>query len=256
MGKRINWIGSQFNGLKVLALAERRGAKRVFLCACECGNFVKVYDCGLSQGTSKSCGCRQRKQAAEQMTKHGLYGCVHEYNSWIGIKQRCLNPKNHAYPRYGGRGISICSEWVNDFAAFYSHIGPRPGAGYSVDRINNNGNYEPGNVRWATRSEQSKNRRPFTVNGKTVEFRGETVTIRQLSRLLGINPSTLYKRLDNGWTPEDLAAAPAQKFNTRRRAALSGAQDSHRSLAKSEEDHDTPSSSSFPLPPPATDPSS
>lgn len=89
-----------------------------------------------------------------------------EYGIWAGIIKRCENRNNHAYPRYGGRGIGICAEWRHDFPAFLAHVGPRPSPVHSVDRINNDGNYEPGNVRWATPTDQARNRRPQSHSGK------------------------------------------------------------------------------------------
>ena len=82
-----------------------------------------------------------------------------EYAAWIGMKHRCYNPNAIRFESWGGRGISVCDEWLKDFVAFYEHIGPRPEKGYSIDRINNDGDYEPGNVRWATAYEQTHNRR-------------------------------------------------------------------------------------------------
>lgn len=94
--------------------------------------------------------------------KHGMYRTP-EYQAWISIKARCYNPNSRNYKNYGGRGISMCSEWDADFMAFYEHIGPRPSDRHSIDRIDVNGHYEPGNVRWTTWDVQAVNKRPRTV---------------------------------------------------------------------------------------------
>ncbi len=102
-----------------------------------------------------------------------------EYRIWNGIKQRCLNPNNAAYGRYGGRGISVCPEWQKDFKAFYAHVGSRPDRYHSIDRIDNDGNYEPGNVRWATAGQQAANRRPYTFTGTPSEYKQYAVRFTQ-----------------------------------------------------------------------------
>ena len=94
--------------------------------------------------------------------KHGRKHTT-EYASWAHMVQRCTNPKNRAWKNYGGRGIEICTEWREDFRAFFAHIGPKPAPDLSIERIDNNRGYEPGNVKWATASEQAKNRRPFKI---------------------------------------------------------------------------------------------
>lgn len=108
----------------------------------------------------QSCGClfKEVRSLGKSGLKHGLYG-TKEYRAWQGMKRRCLYKSHKNYKHYGGRGIKVCPEWQNDFLAFYNHIGRAPGKEYTVDRIDNEGNYEPGNVRWATKSEQSKNQR-------------------------------------------------------------------------------------------------
>ena len=105
-----------------------------------------------------------------------------EYAAWRGIKCRCLNPKTRGYHRYGGRGITICAEWVDDYAAFFAHVGPRPSPKHSIDRIENNGNYEPGNVRWATAKEQMNNREEYSTRRWRPVVRSDGVTYPNLRR--------------------------------------------------------------------------
>lgn len=110
------------------------------------------------------------------------------------MKQRCANPKNYAYSRYGGRGIIVCERWRSSFESFFSDLGPRPSAAHSLDRIDNNGNYEPGNVRWATREEQGNNKR----NNRLFELNGETKSLKQWSREFGVGYKNLHKRISKG----------------------------------------------------------
>lgn len=109
---------------------------------------------GTAIGAAKA---RARQNGHPWMVRHGMYGSP-EYNAWRSAKQRVTNPNNPRYSSYGGRAIIVAAEWIDDFAAFFAHIGPRP-VGTSLDRIDNDGNYEPGNVRWATRSVQQSNQR-------------------------------------------------------------------------------------------------
>lgn len=135
-------------------------------CRCSCNGNERLYWHSILTGrAARSCGCRQRERSAEATSarnyKHGMRATP-EYRSWIAAKDRCTNPNTPSYPDYGGRGIKMCPEWVEGFEAFYDHIAPRP-HGTSLDRIDVNGNYEPGNVRWATASEQIRNRPPYTL---------------------------------------------------------------------------------------------
>lgn len=128
-----------------------------------------------------------------------------EKNAWYGMLSRCHNPSNAGYRNYGGRGIAVCAEWRHSFDAFFAHIGPRPGHGYSVDRINNDGNYEPGNVRWATRVEQERNKRRRPVADSQRAFlshlmreirrRGYSPTMRDLAAQLRITRTAIALRL-------------------------------------------------------------
>ena len=141
-------------------------------CECECGNETIVTSCDLrKRGTKpqhrpiRSCGCLAREQSASRLLKHGATNCrdartwAREYVTWADMKARCNNPNTHNYYLYGGRGIKVCVRWQKDYTAFLSDMGPKPTPKHTIDRINPDGDYEPGNCRWATASEQQRNRR-------------------------------------------------------------------------------------------------
>lgn len=132
-----------------------------------------------------------------------------EYIAWIAMKQRCFYPKFIGWKDYGGRGITVSDRWVNSFENFYSDVGPRPAKGYSIDRFPNaNGNYEPGNVRWATRKEQGLNRRTC----HQLEFRGEKLSITEWSEKTGIPRNAIYLRINHmGWSIERSLTTPTRR---------------------------------------------
>lgn len=230
-------------------LPKRRKGCRIWRCLCDCGAeaFVSTHDFGKS---ARSCGCLRR----DLLTKHGDIDSQ-EYRSWTSMKARCGNPRTAGFHNYGGRGIRVCERW-KDYANFLADMGRRPTPRHTLDRIDNNGDYEPGNVRWVTRRQQALNRRDnrvLTWRGKTqtlmewsektgipygtlwfrlgtmgltigeaIQFRkgsrsprrgvvtvnGETKSVSEWAKGLGITLASLCYRLDNGWPPELAVTAP------------------------------------------------
>lgn len=160
--------GARFGRLTVCADAPRVGGHRRVHVRCECGSEKTVRLDHVLAGRTRSCGCLNAEMSAQRVdtritVRHGANRRGHrapEYQTWSSMIQRCTNPRRVGYKNWGGRGIQVCEKWRLDFRAFLADMGPRPGVGYSIDRINNGGHYEPGNVRWATRHEQNLNRRP------------------------------------------------------------------------------------------------
>jgi len=197
--------GKKFNLLTVLREAGIKKGSYQWECLCDCGNIYVTDGCRLRTNRVKSCGCTRRNNLIKTVTKHGL--CyTNEYKIWTGIKYRILNKKRTGYHRYGGRGIKLCERWTV-FENFLNDMGPRPSKDHSVDRINNNGDYEPENCRWATRRQQNNNTRKtinFTINGRTLSK-------ADWAREAGIKYMTLDHRLRLGWSIEEALRIPIDK---------------------------------------------
>ena len=169
---------------------------------CDCGRESIAYVSHLKSGATRSCKCKMGP------LKHGgmLGGKASpEYRVWAGMKNRCLDPANPGYPGYGGRGIGIHPRWL-DFANFLADMGKKPSPRHSIDRINNDGNYEPGNCRWATSREQTRNtRRNVKVND---------LCLKDACALTGITYAAAQKRIRKGESPEQAVAHPMKKLRT------------------------------------------
>lgn len=187
---RCDLTGKKFGKLTAIKLdhLNKRG-RQYYLCKCDCGNYHIADATHLQNGTIKSCGCLLLKHA-DKLEWHGMYG-TRLSNIWKGMLQRCFNENSPVYDRYGGRGITVCEEWLT-FSNFYKwaeHNGYSDSL--SLDRINNNGNYCPQNCRWADDETQGNNKR----NNVILEYNGEKYTMAQLSRKTGIPYNTLRARI-------------------------------------------------------------
>lgn len=207
--------GQRFGRLVVLSIAGRSKQRSViWLCQCDCGNTHVASAPSLKGGKTQSCGCLSRDILKTLHATHG--GTYHPmYQTWLGMKQRCSNPNHKDYHRYGGRGVSVCSRWEKDFGAFLSDVGERPGSDYSLDRINNDGDYEPANVRWATPDEQARNRPDRTL----LTLNGVTKQLVAWADDIGVAASTLHSRHNKGWSDEKILTTPVRKPSERKRDA-------------------------------------
>lgn len=174
------------------------GVKAKWLCRCSCGKEGAVFQNNLVSSISKSCGCLNLELVAARNLKHG-FGAEPLAQVWRDIKKRCYNPNHGSYKDYGGRGIKLADCW-HDYEVFRADVGHSPGKGYSLDRVNNDGDYAPGNVRWATWEEQATNKR----SSRFLTHQGLTLTVSQWARGLGVPKSRILYRLRQGHSTESV----------------------------------------------------
>lgn len=185
--------GQKFGRLLVLNKApsvkyKSGGVKSMWACLCDCGNATTVAGASLTRGVSTSCGCYRSEYVAKKSTTHGATG-TKALSVWKNMMRRCFSPTTDTYKHYGGRGITVCERW-RKFENFLADMG-QPPSGYTLERVDNNGNYEPANCRWATNKEQRSNRRVSLY----VEHDGVKMLASEYADLLGIPRSTVYARL-------------------------------------------------------------
>lgn len=190
--------GNVYGKLTVIAFCGLNNKYAHWLCRCECGVEIAVRGTGLRYGSHKSCGCSYYKA-------NGLYHTA-EHRAWSNMIQRCTNETLPRYADYGGRGITVCERWRRSFLAFYKDMGPKPSSRHSIDRIDNNGNYEPSNCRWATQRQQVLNSR----KARYLTHNGETLCITDWALRTGIKRHTIAARLDkHGWSISEALTHPA-----------------------------------------------
>lgn len=182
--------GQKFNRWTALSKPDDQRGQVKWLCRCECGIERLVLQNNLLLNLSKSCGCLSRETTSENRTTHGKSGTP-IYAVWSNMLVRCYNPKYKDFKSYGGRGITVCEAWKNSFEAFYADVGDPPTPDLTLDRIEVNGNYEPGNVRWATKHEQANNCR----NSRQITHNGETRSINGWADYYGVRSGALYYRI-------------------------------------------------------------
>lgn len=209
MGKFVDLTGQKFGRWTVIEKAQTSSTGHIkWHCKCECGAEREVASYSLLEHKSISCGCFRIEQTKKTNTKHGdSYSRLHKI--WSGIKKRCYNKQSPCYKNYGGRGIIMCDEWRNNYNSFMEWS---LNNGYSneltIDRIDNNGDYEPLNCRWVAMKEQANNKR----SNKNITAFGKTLTAAQWSEKVGIKRNTIVYRINHGWDVES-ALTVSPNFN-------------------------------------------
>lgn len=211
----IDLTGMRFGRLVVIEFSCSIGSHAKWKCVCDCGKETVVYGHFLRSGHTTSCGCFASEQTSARSSTHGKTQ-TRIYNIWHGMKKRCYDKNQRVYPKYGGRGITVCPEWESSFDAFYQWAMRN---GYSddltIDRIDNDGNYEPGNCRWVDMKVQCNNK---SVN-HTITAQGKTKTVSEWARSLGVRPTVIFARLDRGWSEEESVTIPVKIYRRRKNEA-------------------------------------
>jgi hypothetical protein len=215
MGRTLHDLtGQRFSRLLVLNYLGREHHSSAWLCRCDCGAEIKALSAALKAGQRKSCGCYRRDRMSTMTLKHGERGGAlrpfqtYEYRTWNRMVERCHDPKHMNFKDYGGRGIVVCERWRADFGAFLADMGRKASKRHSIDRIDVNGHYEPGNCRWASPLEQARNR----SNNRAVTFCGQHFsTLSAAAESVGLPYKTVKARVGKGWSVDDALARPVDE---------------------------------------------
>jgi len=212
-------IGSRYGVLEVVGAEFKKGGLILVPCRCDCGRTRDVAINPLVSSSHTRCGCNGVDRTRRRFTTHGKSKTA-TYHVWQAMISRCEYAKNSRRSQYHDRGITVCERWRKSFEAFVSDMGEKPDGKYSIDRIDNNGNYEPGNCRWATVEQQARNQR----RNRLMTFRGQTKTMAEWAAIVGISNRTISNRLRLGWTDERALTEPPHELGQRvliqRRAAV------------------------------------
>lgn len=188
--------GFRFGSLVVLSMGLNERKRVSAECRCDCGKVKLLEASYIATGHTKSCGCGKNLGCRRTHGQGSVRARSRIYATWSRMKERCSRPGARDWDRYGGRGIAVCERWLS-FENFFADMGHHPGRGMSLDRIDNNRGYEPGNVRWATAAEQANNR----SSNVRIVVDGIEDTATNHARRVGINPDVVIARLWNGWDP-------------------------------------------------------
>lgn len=203
----------KFDRLTAIQIIGKLRKANLWLCLCDCGNKTTAIATQLIRGDKTSCGCKKRESKGPRpdLAKLNKNRAIHAmtnsytYGSWKAMKARCYDKNDKDYPRWGGRGIKVCAAWKESFVEFYKDMGERP-FGQTIDRINNEGNYEPINCRWATQKTQNNN----TRKNYYVEYKGKTQTAKQWAEeLKQVEYKTILYRLRKGWDTHAALTTPS-----------------------------------------------
>lgn len=201
--------GQKFGMWTILSLRSKSSKVTLWDCQCECGKKVAVRSGNLRNGASTSCGCESLKRLLKSRITHGeTRGGIQtsEYQCWVAMKQRVFNKNHVGYKNYGGRGIAICERWLNSFEDFIADMGRRPTPKHSIERVENDGNYEPSNCVWGTKAEQINN----TRSNNRVTVGSVTLTVSQWAKRSGLKRTTISGRMRMGWSKETAVTTPTK----------------------------------------------